>query len=67
MYAPATVRWSFDNWQTAQDTDAIDAGIGCWFVDLPAAEREPGTEIVFTFRWIDRWEEKNFRVIIVEE
>jgi glucoamylase len=67
MYARATVRWSFDNWQTAQDTGAIDAGIGCWFVDLPAAEREPGTEIDLTFRWIDRWEERNFRIIIVEE
>ena len=62
--APATVRWSFDEWRTTQDTEATDTGIGCWFTDLPAAELKPGAEIVFTFRWIDKWEGKHFRVII---
>jgi glucoamylase len=62
--APATVRWSFDEWRTMQDTEATDTGIGCWFIDLPAAELEPGAQIAFTFRWIDKWEGKHFRVII---
>ena len=62
--APATIRWSFDEWRTMQDTEATDARIGCWFTDLPAAELEPGAEIVFTFRWIDKWEGKDFRTAI---
>jgi len=61
---PATIRWSFDEWGTMQDTEATDARIGCWFTDLPAAELEPRTEIVFTFRWIDKWEGKDFRTAI---
>jgi glucoamylase len=62
--APATIRWSFDEWNTTQDTEAIATGIGCWFTDLPAANLEPGTEIGFTFRWADTWEEKHFRINI---
>ena len=56
-HAPATVRWSFDNWNTTQDTEATGTGIGCWFVDLPAAELKPSAEIVFTFLWIDKRQE----------
>lgn len=63
-HAPAAVRWSFDKWNTTQDTEATNTGIGCWFADLPAAELEPGAAIVFTFRGIDKWEWKHFRVII---
>ena len=57
-HAPAAIRWSFDKWNTTQDTEATGTGIGCWFADLPAAELKPGAEIVFTFRWIDKQEEK---------
>ena len=64
--APATVRWSFDDWRTMQETEATGTGIGCWFTDLPAAELKPGSEIVFTFRCIDKQEEKQFRAIIAE-
>jgi len=61
-HAPAAVRWSFDKWNTTQDTEATDTGIGCWFADLPAAELEAGAQIVFTFRWADKGEEKEFRI-----
>ena len=64
--APATIHWSFDESRTTQATEATDTGIGCWFTDLPAAELKPGAEIVFTFRWVDKQEEKQFRVIIAE-
>jgi glucoamylase len=65
--APALIRWSFDGWHTTQDTEAIDTGIGCWFTDLPSAELQADTEIVFTFRWTDKWEEKDLRIIIAAE
>jgi hypothetical protein len=44
-------------------TKAIDGGISCWFADLPTAEFDAGTEIVFTFCWVDKWEGRDFKII----
>ncbi len=60
----ATLRWSADGWKTVHDTDARDAGIGCWFADLPTGPLAPGARLDFTFRWEDRWEGRDFQVII---
>lgn len=59
---PAIVHWSDDGWQSSCDSESCDSGIGCWFVDLPTAELPAGAEIVFTFRWRDRWEGRDFRI-----
>ncbi len=64
-HAPATVRWSFDDWRTTHDIEATDTHIGCWFVDLPSAKLNADVEIVFTFRWAGKWEERSFKIAIV--
>ena len=58
----ATVHWSFDGWATANDLDTRDAGIGCWFADVPSNQLQAGARIVFTFRWQEGWERKDFHV-----
>ncbi len=63
--APTTVRWSTDGWGSAHDSQAHDTGLGCWQVDLPTAELPRGAVIVFTFRWSERWEEKDFTVTVM--
>jgi len=60
------VRWSFDNWATTNDVDATDAGIGCWYADLPSDQLKPDASIIFTFCWNGRWEGRNFQVMIAE-
>ena len=60
----ATIHWSFDGWATANDLEARDAGFGCWFGDLPADTLPTGARIVFTLRWQDGWEGKDFQVEI---
>ena len=60
--APVTVRWTFDGWQTVNDAEAVDSGLGCWFADLPAATLPSGARIVFTFRWGEKWEGRDFVV-----
>ena len=60
----ATIHWSFDGWATANDLVTRDAGFGCWFADLPADQLQAGTRIVFTLRWEDRWEGKDFQIEI---
>ena len=60
----ATIHWSFDGWATANDLEARDAGFGCWFGDLPTDALPTGARIVFTLRWQDGWEGKDFQVEI---
>ena len=60
----ATIHWSFDGWATVNDLETRDAGFGCWFANLPSAQLPPGARIVFTFRWQEGWEGKDFEVEI---
>jgi glucoamylase len=61
---PGTVHWTFDGWQTANDTEAVDSGLDCWFVDLPTTTLAQGTKVAFTFRWSEKWEGRDFAVEI---
>ncbi len=64
----AVVHWSDDNWQTIQDTHTRDTGLGLHVADLPTAEHQAGSEILFTFHWLDdgRWQDENFTVQVNE-
>ena len=58
----ATIHWSFDEWETANDLQTRDTGFGCWFGDLPSALLDAGARIVFTFSWKESWEGQDFQV-----
>ncbi|MEQ2005559.1 MAG: glycoside hydrolase family 15 protein [Limisphaerales bacterium] len=60
----AAIHWSIDGWTTANDLETRDAGFGCWFGDLSSDQLKPGARIVFTFRWEEGWEGKDFQVEI---
>ena len=66
LTAPAIVHWSFDGWQSTQDTNTRDTGLGVYSVDLQADQLAPGREIIFTFYWQQeqRWEGVNFSVTV---
>ena len=64
LLSPALVHWSFDGWQTAQDSRTRDTGLGMHVVDLPADQLGSGKDIVFTIHWEQekRWEGADFLV-----
>lgn len=64
--APARLHWSADDWNTVQDTETNDPGLGLHHADLPTENLAPGTRLRFTFYWpeADRWEGTNFSVIV---
>ncbi len=66
VMAPATVHWSDDGWQTAQDVSARNTGLGIYVADLPTNTLDAGHTIVFTFYWpeANRWEGTDFNVMI---
>jgi glucoamylase len=66
LTAPATVHWSIDGWQTSQDTDTRDTGLGVHAADVPADKLAGGREILFTFYWhhSQKWEGADFSVVV---
>lgn len=63
--APAQVHWSFDGWETAQDTNSRDP-LGIYVADLPSDTVTSGREILFTFLWQQdqKWEGVNYSVVV---
>jgi hypothetical protein len=59
---PATIHWSLDNWETTEDIDTVDSGLGTFIADLPKMTKKG--RVVFTFYWkkAKHWENKNFEV-----
>jgi glucoamylase len=66
LTAPAMVHWSFDNWRTPQDINTSDTGLGTCVADLPTDRLSAGSEIVFTFYWLEeqRWEGADYSVSV---
>ena len=62
----AIVHWSFDNWQTSQDSESRESGWNLQHVDLPTDGLATGRQIVFTFYWKDgeRWEGRDYQVAV---
>jgi glucoamylase len=63
---PALVHWSFDGWQTVQDSDSTESGWNLHHLDLPTETLAVGQQIVFTFFWKNgaRWQEQNYHVTV---
>jgi glucoamylase len=66
--APAVVHWSVDDWRSARDEAARDAGVGVYVADLETAALPGGARVRFTFYWPDanRWEGTDFVVEFVK-
>jgi glucoamylase len=66
MMDEALVHWSFDNWQSSQDSDSMATGWNLQHVDLPTETLSAGRQIIFTFYWegTGRWEGQNYNVTV---
>ncbi len=63
----ALVHWSQDSWGMPRDARTDEPGkIGMHVVDLPTDQLKPGTQITFTFLWLDetRWEGVDYTVSV---
>lgn len=67
LWSRARVHWSADNWQTAQDAETVNTGVGVHYAMLPVTELKPGERVCFTMFWPDanKWEGKNFEVRVI--
>lgn len=64
LLEPALIHWSADDWQTAQDLETRDTGLGIHVADIPTAHFAPAVTVRFTVRWSreNRWENQDFTV-----
>ncbi len=63
VLAKATVRWSDDNWETKNSTEAKEIIPGIFVADI-MTENKNTDKIEFTFHWgeSDNWENRNYSV-----
>jgi glucoamylase len=63
--APFRLRWSADEWTTAQDGDANSVAVASHFLDIPIP-REQRAPVRFTFFWPEdsRWEGRDYEVAV---
>jgi glucoamylase len=66
LLSRALVHWSLDGWKTTHDDETHDTGLGLHILNLPTASMPVGSQVVFTFHWIDesRWEGKDYTVTV---
>jgi glucoamylase len=66
LMAPAVIHWTSNDWQTTEDTNTEDSGLGIYMADLQTTTLAEGAQITFTFYWLDvnRWEGADFVVRI---
>jgi glucoamylase len=53
-------------WQSVQDVETLDTGLGVHFADLLTEKLSAGQQAVFTFHWpqADKWEQTDFAVTV---
>ncbi len=66
LLSPAVVRWSIDDWKSAQDTKTRDTGLGTHVLDLPTTSLPAGGQATFTFLWEkeNRWQGEDYTVTV---
>ena len=66
LMEPAMVHWSFDNWQTVQNSDSEESGWNLQHLDLPTETLAVSRQIIFTFFWkiARRWEGRDYQVTV---
>jgi glucoamylase len=62
--AAATVRWTVDEWGSAEQVETVRSPFGVHVAELPTAALEVGAVVRFTFQWHEgaRWEGQDFAV-----
>jgi len=61
---PATVHYTFDNWDTHLEVDAVDTTLGLWVAEVPCQKLPPGAKFSWTAHYMTGWEGMNFDMTV---
>ena len=57
---PGAVHYTFDNWESHIEIDAIDTTLGVWVAEVPCNKLASGAEFSWTAHYMTGWEGRNF-------
>ncbi len=61
---PGAVHYTFDQWQSYNEVDAVDTTLGVWVADVPCHKLAVGTEFSWTAHYMTGWEGRNFSLTV---
>ena len=61
---PGAVHYTFDDWQSHGEIDAIDTTLGFWIAEVPCNKLPPGAELSWTAHYVSGWEGRNFDLTV---
>jgi len=57
---PGSVHYSFDEWKTFGEVEAIDTTLGVWVAEIPSNKLPAGSTFSWTAHYVTGWEGKNY-------
>lgn len=61
---PGAVHYTFDDWKSYRDVEAVDTTLGVWVADVPCQKLPPGTDFSWTAHYVTGWEGKNYALSV---
>ena len=61
---PGAVHYTFDNWVSFGEVDAIDTTLGVWVAEVPCHKLAIGSEFSWTGHYVTGWEGQNFSLTV---
>jgi hypothetical protein len=58
------VHYTFDDWKTFAEADAIDTTLGVWVAEIPSNKLAPGAQLAWTAHYVTGWEGKNYSLTV---
>ena len=61
---PGSVHYTFDEWKTFGEVEAIDTTLGVWVAEVPSNKLAAGTTFAWTAHYMTGWEGKNYTLTV---
>ena len=61
---PGALHYTFDNWDSFTEVDAVDTTLGVWVAEVPCHKLSVGTEFAWTAHYMTGWEGRNFSLTV---
>ena len=57
---PGAVHYTFDDWKSFSEADAVDTTLGVWVAEIPSNKLASGSDFSWTAHYVTGWEGKNY-------
>ena len=61
---PGSVHYTFDEWKTFGEVEAIDTTLGVWVAEVPSNKLAAGSTFSWTAHYMTGWEGKNYTLTV---